>query len=66
MSYSNPMHHAPGARAPAARAFTLPDGRRAADAPANWPFGLEAVRPRKARELAAARAFLASRPAAPF
>lgn len=61
MSYSNPMHHAPGKVSP--RAYTLPDGRKAPDAPASWPFGLESVRKARAP---AARAFLASRPAAPF
>lgn len=43
MSYSNPMHHAPGAHRPGPirpwRAYTLPDGTRAPTAPPEWPFG---------------------------
>ena len=38
MSYSNPMHHRPGARRPAPL-HTLPDGTRHPACPSWWPFG---------------------------
>lgn len=52
MSYSNPMHHAPGARRPGPvrpwRAYTRPDGTRAPTAPPGWPFGLVQPNPHAA------------------